>query len=73
MTRRKYSITIIGRVPSKLVERVSFMYATSILRSNSAGTTENPSSIGKETSSCICQDNLGTTQSCTGTHEKIED
>jgi hypothetical protein len=35
MTRRKYSITIIGKIPSKLVERISFMHALSIIHAKS--------------------------------------
>jgi hypothetical protein len=73
MTRRKYSITIISNVPSKLVERVSLMHATSIFRSKSVGTTDSSSSIGKATNSCISRECLEMIQSSTRTHEKIED
>jgi hypothetical protein len=72
MTRRKYSITI-GKIPSKLVERVSAMHAASILRSKSPETADGSRSIGKATNSCVSQEGLEMIQRSTGTHEKIED
>jgi hypothetical protein len=59
MTRRKYSITVVGKIPSKLVERISMMHAFSIIHAKSIERAD-ASDTKKNHVSPICTDIIET-------------